>query len=52
VQLIVWGQECLVWSAGELFEEVNRSKTQIREQYLEKPVSATNRMADVLQNSE
>ena len=52
VQLIVWGQECLVWSAGELFEEVNRSKSQIREQYLEKPVSATNRMADVLQNSE
>ncbi len=51
VQLIVWGQGCLLLSARELKEEIRNAKQQIREQYTEKKAEATNRMGDVfLQN--
>ena len=46
VQLIVWGQGCLLLSARELKEEIARTKAQIREEYTERRTEATNRMAD------
>lgn len=46
VQLIVWGQGCLLLSARELKEEIARAKQQIREEYTEKKAEATNRMGD------
>ncbi len=48
VQLIVWGQGCLLLSARELKEEIARAKQQIREEYTEKKSEATNRFSDAL----
>ncbi len=48
VQLIVWGQGCLLLSARELKEEIARSKAHMREEYTERRTEATNRMGDVL----
>jgi len=48
VQLITWGQGCLLLSARELREEINRAKAQMREDYTERKTEATNRMGDVL----
>lgn len=48
IQLITWGQGCLLLSARELREEINRSKAQMREEYTERRTEATNRMRDVL----
>ncbi len=47
VQLIVWGQGCLLLSARELKEEIARAKAQMREEYTERGTEATNRMGDV-----
>ena len=52
VQLIVWGQGCLLLSARDLKEEIARAKRQIREEYTEKKAEATNRMGDVFLKSE
>jgi predicted RNA-binding protein with PIN domain len=52
VQLIVWGQGCLLLSARELKEEISRVKQQIREEYTERKSEATNRMGDILSGME
>ena len=44
VQLIVWGQGCLLLSARELKEEIENTKKRIREEYTEQKSEATNRM--------
>ena len=48
VQLIVWGQGCLLLSARELKEEISRAKTQIRQEYTECRSEATNRFGDAI----
>ena len=48
VQLIVWGQGCLLLSARELREEIERCRTQMREEYIERKSEATNHLGDAL----
>ncbi|MBE5882628.1 MAG: GTP-binding protein [Lachnospiraceae bacterium] len=50
IQLIVWGQGCLLLSARELKEEIARAKEQMRQEYTEKRTEATNRMGDILKD--
>lgn len=52
IQLIVWGQGCLLLSARELKEEIQNAKEKIRDEYLEKRTKATNQMSDVFQQME
>ncbi len=44
IQLIVWGQGCLLLSARELKEEIERTRHRIREEYTERRSEAVNRM--------
>jgi len=52
IQLIVWGEGCLLLSARELKEEIARTRAQIREEYTERKTEATNRMGDVFSEME
>lgn len=52
IQLIVWGQGCLLMSARELKAEIERARAQIREEYTERRSEATNRLRDVMPEME
>ncbi len=46
IQLIVWGQGCLLLSARELKEEIEQTQRRVREEYVERRTEATNRLQD------
>jgi predicted RNA-binding protein with PIN domain len=48
VQLIVWGQGCLLLSARELKLEIEQTRAQIRETYLEKPRHSIQRLGEMM----
>lgn len=52
IQLIVWGQGCILMSARELKTEIERAKAQMREEYTERRTEATNRLRDVMPKME
>ena len=47
-QIIIRGQGCLLLSARELQEEVERTRQLVREEYLEKQPSGKNRLMEGL----